>query len=104
MILFKVGERKDAGEKPCRRLIDLVTLLEQVESELVAGKKPLLNCDQTDGDCDSRRGKLEKRSLVHVKRAHAPNDPKLSDRGAWRGSCEGGPKDSIKATEKGGSK
>ena len=56
-----------------------------------------------------------------------PNDPKLSDRrsrrrlcgdmdggegggsigcdcGARRGSCEGGPKDSIRATEKGGSK
>ena len=44
--------------------------------------------------------------LVFHKRVNArtPNDPKLSDGGAWRGSCEGGAKDSIRTTEKGGSK
>ena len=27
---------------------------------------------------------------VHDSRSESPNDPKLSDGGAWRGSCEGG--------------
>lgn len=32
-----------------------------------------------------------------------PNDLKLSDGGAWRGSCEGGTNNSIQVTKKGGS-
>ena len=41
---------------------------------------------------------------VSVKARKSPNDLKLSDGGAWRGSCEGRTKDSIQATKKGGSK
>src|SRR6266513_4658273 len=44
IVIAEVGERKDDGEKPRRRLIDLVTLLEQVEAELVTGKQPLPEC------------------------------------------------------------
>ena len=44
------------------------------------------------------------KNRIEENRAQSPNDPKLSDGGAWRGSCEGGTKDSIRATEKGGSK
>jgi len=32
-----------------------------------------------------------------------PNDPKLSDGGAWRGSCVVERSEGIQATEKGGS-
>ena len=30
--------------------------------------------------------------LIYTGREETPNDPKLSDGGAWRGSCEGGAK------------
>ena len=37
-------------------------------------------------------------------RVATPNDPKLSDGGAWRGSCVVERSEGIQVTEKGGSK
>ena len=42
--------------------------------------------------------------LIHNERVATPNDPKLSDGGAWRGSCVVERSEGIRATEKGGSK
>ena len=39
----------------------------------------------------------------HETRAEWPNDPKLSDGGAWRGSCVVERSEGIRAREKGGS-
>ena len=40
---------------------------------------------------------------VHTGREQTPNDPKLSDRGAWRGSCVMERSEGIRPREKGGS-
>ena len=55
-------------------------------------------------ECVKLCSKAARGNLHSVSARKSPNDPKLSDGGAWRGSCEGGAKDSIQATEKGGSK
>ena len=41
--------------------------------------------NEPNGDCLLK-------TCFHRERAESPNDPKLSDRGGWRGGCEGGAK------------
>ena len=44
------------------------------------------NTAQTSDELPKRKWRT---ALVHKQRVKTPNDPKLSDGGAWRGSCEG---------------
>ena len=47
--------------------------------------------------------KAGKKAPLNTTRVATPNDPKLSDGGAWRGSCVVERSEGIRAREKGGS-
>ena len=78
------------------------------EGEARECEQAAIRSSGTEGYC-TNLGRAEKlRSCANqvrkLGRAASSNDPKLSDCGAWRGSCECGTKDSIQAMKKGGSK
>ena len=41
-------------------------------------------------ECDDSGERTKYEIALEKERCESPNDPKLSDGGAWRGSCEGG--------------
>jgi len=71
VVVIEVGVRKDNGEKLCRRLIDLVALLEQVEAELVSGKQPLPERNEGYRNTNNQRRDRGKKRWVYAERAHA---------------------------------
>ena len=49
------------------------------------------------GKSDGVLSASEALSFVHRMRVATPNDPKLSDRGVWRGTCMAGGKAAVEA-------
>ena len=62
------------------------------------------NEESRAGETASLRKSGEERTRITERTWKTPNDPKLSDGGAWRGSCVVERSEGIQATEKGRSK
>jgi hypothetical protein len=89
ILVCEVGMCKNNGGKILRRVINLVSPVEEIESELVAGERPLLVCDHRNGQSCNERCDWREIGWFHKVLIFLQNDERMHHYQRERASLTG---------------